>query len=170
MASRLRRTLFRLLITIALVALGVAVINLPTLIRNKEDRPALSLTDPFAPMSGTGTVPADRLPTDSARVLDALREVQDPEIDIGIVDLGLVHKLNVDSSGNVILTLTVTVPECPFARVIALRALNAVKAVPGVGRVEVRLDPSIGWTPDRLSPDARERFKNLFPDEPGASR
>ena len=170
MASRLGRILPRLLVTIALVALGVAVINLPALIRNKDDRPALSLADPFAPMSGTGTVPADRLPTDSARVLNALRDVQDPEVDINIVDLGLVHRLAIDPDGNVELTLTLTVPECPFARVIALRALNAIRAVPGVKRVEVRLDPSIGWTPDRLSPEARERFRTLFPDESGAGR
>ena len=170
MSSRLRRTLPRILVSLALVALGVAVINLPALIRSKDDRPALSLADPFAPMSGTGTVPADGLPVDSARVLDALREVQDPEIDISIVDLGLVHRLAVDPDGNVQLTLTLTVPECPFARVIALRALNALRAVPGAGRVDVRLDPSVGWTPDRLSPEARQRFRILFPDEPGTGR
>ncbi|HDQ99603.1 MAG TPA: DUF59 domain-containing protein [candidate division WOR-3 bacterium] len=170
MVVRLRRTVPRLLVSLALVALGVAVINLPALIRGRSDRPGLSLTDPFAPMSGTGTVPADDAPTDSTRVVDALREVQDPEIAVSIVDLGLIHLLAVDPDGNVALTLTLTVPECPFARVIALRALNAVRAVPGVGQIEVRLDPSVGWTPDRLSPEARQRFRTLFPDEPGTGR
>lgn len=121
-------------------------------------------------MVDSGEARIDGAPADSLIVLDALRPVQDPEIDIGIVDLGLVHRLEVDTSGNVILILTLTVPECPFARVIALRAMTAVKAVPGVRRIEVRLDPSVGWTPARLSPEARQRFQTLFPDEPGTGR
>jgi metal-sulfur cluster biosynthetic enzyme len=143
-----------------LIALGVLVMNLPGLLRSRgAGMPAL---DPFAPLVDSGTVAPDSLPTDSTRVLDALRPVQDPEIEIGIVELGLVHRLRVDSSGNVALTLTLTVPECPFGRVIGLRALAAVTAVPGVRRVEVRLDPSTGWTPERLGPEARERYHRLF--------
>lgn len=151
--------------SIGLIALGVAIWHLPVLLRSGPDRPEFSFLDPFAPLSDWGTVPADSLPTDSPRVMGALREVQDPEVPISIVDLGLVHELTVLPAGDVELTMILTTPECPFPRVIAQRAMNAIKAVPGVRRVDVRLDPSIAWTPDRLSPGGRRLFPGLFPDD-----
>lgn len=131
MNTRFRGSLPRILASIALVGLGIVIINLPAIIRRDPGSRFLPRLDPFAPVSDSGTVPADDIPTDSARVLDALRRVQDPEIDISIVDLGLVYRLAVDPDRNVGLTLILTVPECPFARVIAANAL------------------------DRMSPDAR---------------
>lgn len=158
----------RVALSIILVGVGILVMNLPGIIRQR--RIAAPALDPFAPLTGEGSVPADSLPTDSLRVLAALRPVQDPEIDIGIVDLGLVHRLAVDRGGSVTLTLVLTVPECPFGRVIGRRALDAIIAVPGVRRVTVRLDPGVAWTPERLSPDARRRYRRLLPDDSGAHR
>jgi metal-sulfur cluster biosynthetic enzyme len=166
--ARARAVLLRLLVTALVVAAGVAVMSLPRLLRPHSSGPA-SL-DPFAPMAGTGKVPADSLPADSARVFAALRPVQDPEIDLSIIDLGLVESLKVDSSANVRLTLIPTVPECPFARVISLRALRAIESVPGVESIRVAIDPAIAWDPSRLAPGARDRFRETFGIEPADRR
>ena len=166
--ARLRVVLPRIAVSALLIALGVLVMNLPVLLRHRGA--ATPTLDLFAALADSGVVPTDSLPTDSARVLGVLGSVHDPEIDISIVDLGLVHRLAVDGDGNVTLTLLLTAPECPFARVIGLRALNAVLTIPGVRRVTVRIDPGVAWTPERLSPDARRRFRYLFPDDSSAHR
>lgn len=166
--ARARAVLLRLLVTGLVVAAGLAVMNLPRLLRRGQAVPA-SL-DPFAPLSGVGKVPADSCPSDSARVFAALIPVQDPEIDLSIIDLGLVESLGVDSSANVRLVLIPTVPECPFARVIGLRALRAIESVPGVESIKVAIDPSIAWDPSRLAPGARDRFREVFGLEPADRR
>jgi metal-sulfur cluster biosynthetic enzyme len=92
----------------------------------------------------------------------ALSRVLDPEIGISIVDLGLVNSLHIDSSGNVKATIILTTPECPYARQLGAQAVKEVLAVPGVRRVEVRMDPTLPWSPDNLSPEAKERYRRMF--------
>ena len=92
----------------------------------------------------------------------ALRRVLDPEIGISIFDLGLVGALHIDSSGNVKATITLTTPECPYARQLGAQAVKEVIAVPGVRRAEVRRDPTIPWDPSRLTPEATELYRKRF--------
>jgi metal-sulfur cluster biosynthetic enzyme len=96
--------------------------------------------------------------------------VLDPEIDISILDLGLVHLLHVDSAGNVSVTIALTTPECPYGRQLGADAVREIKALPGVRRVEVRMDPAIPWDPTRLSAEARERYRRRFTDDSGTGR
>lgn len=166
--ARFRTSVVRAVIFLLLVAAGVVLMNIPRLVRGRRlAGPALN---PFAPLVDSGIVPADTLPLDSARIIAALAGVPDPELDLSIVELGLVHDIRVDSSGNIGVTLSLTTPECPFIRHLGSSALAAIKKVPGARRIEVKLDPAIPWDPSRLGPEARARYRRLFGDDTATGR
>ncbi len=147
-----------MLATVLLVGLGVVVMLLPSFIRGGR-----RLTvNPFAPLADSGRVPTDSLGLDSARVTAALEQVDDPELHLSIVELGLVHSLKVDSARNVAVVLALTTPECPYGPNLAYSTLEAIKLVPGAEQISVRLDPNLPWDPARLSGRARARYDSLF--------
>jgi metal-sulfur cluster biosynthetic enzyme len=166
--SNARRLSVRLITTIVLVGLGILVMNLPALLR-RQRLPAMVLNVP-ATFTDSARVPPGTPPPDSAAIVAALGRVLDPEILISIVDLGLVHALYIDSSGSVGVTIALTTPECPYGRQLGAQAAREIKAVPGVRRVEVRMDPTIPWDPSRLSGEARARYRKRFTDDPGTGR
>ena len=81
-------------------------------------------------------------------VLDNLRPVIDPELNISIVDLGLVRGVAVDdASGRVDIDLTLTSPMCPLGPEIMAAAKSAAERVPGVSAAEIQLVWSPLWDP-----------------------
>ncbi len=87
-------------------------------------------------------------------VLNALRNVYDPEIPFNIVDLGLVYDVKVED-GNVYVKMTMTFPGCPLASMITMQAEEAIRSIEGVKDVKVELVWDPPWTPDRISPELR---------------
>jgi len=157
-----RQLSLRLVVTIFLLALAVLIILLPHLIK-RQKVPALLLTAATT-FVDSAIVPAGDHRPDSAAVMSALARVLDPEIGISIVDLGLVHSLRVDSTGNVNVAIALTTPECPYGRRFGSQAVKEALTVAGVHRVEILLNPSIPWDPTRLSPEARARYRSMFGD------
>ena len=91
-------------------------------------------------------------------VLQALRTVEDPEAGMNVVDLGLVYDVAV-SGACVRVAMTMTSPSCPMAPYLVDEATAAVRGVLSDGyEVEVSLVWDPPWTPERMSPAARERF------------
>jgi metal-sulfur cluster biosynthetic enzyme len=91
-------------------------------------------------------------------VRDALRQVDDPEAGMNIVDLGLVYGIAI-GEGKVDIELTMTTAACPMVDMIAEEALDAVTAVVPKGtvvNVEIVWDPP--WTPDRMTGIAKDHF------------
>jgi FeS assembly SUF system protein len=88
-------------------------------------------------------------------VVDALREVYDPEIPVNIHELGLIYGIAVDPSGSVTVRMTLTAAGCPAAQVLPSEVEQRVRAVPGVTdvTVDVTFDPP--WDPSRMSDAAR---------------
>ena len=74
-------------------------------------------------------------------VMHALRRVMDPEIGRNLVDLNMIHDLQIETDGRVAFTLALTVPNCPLRDQMANDARAAVKALDGVESVEVRFRP-----------------------------
>ncbi len=70
------------------------------------------------------------------RVIEALRQVMDPELGRNLVDMGMVRDVEVEG-GDVLLTLAVTIMACPLKSYLADAARAAVAALPGVKNVEV---------------------------------
>lgn len=81
-------------------------------------------------------------------IVEALRPIEDPEIGISIVDLGLLRGIEVeDETGAVLVSLTLTSPMCPLGPQILAAVKAAAAAVPGVGAANVQLVWSPPWDP-----------------------
>src|SRR5580692_4226734 len=90
-----------------------------------------------------------------APVLEALKTVQDPEIPVNLVELGLIYELLVKKGGTVFVEMTLTTPSCPVAQSMPDEVKKAVAGVAGVEDVRVRLVWTPPWTQDRMSEEAR---------------
>jgi FeS assembly SUF system protein len=90
-----------------------------------------------------------------ARVLDALKTVQDPEIPVNLVDLGLIYELIVNRDGTVYVEMTLTTPACPVAQALPGQVKEAVGAVPGVNDARVKLVWTPPWSRERMSEEAK---------------
>ena len=87
-------------------------------------------------------------------VLEVLRQVEDPELGMDIVDLGLLYEVDVADS-TVKVTYSLTSMGCPAGPLIAQDIEGAVRQVEGVEDVELELTFDPPWTPDRMSDDAK---------------
>ncbi len=90
-----------------------------------------------------------------APVLAALKTVRDPEIPMDLVELGLIYELIVKKGGVVYVEMTLTTPSCPVAASMPGEVEAAIRAVPDVGDVRVKLVWSPPWGPERMSEEAR---------------
>ncbi|MGH7673712.1 MAG: metal-sulfur cluster assembly factor [Gemmatimonadales bacterium] len=87
-------------------------------------------------------------------VREALREVKDPELDLNIIDLGLVYDVELDE-GEVRVKMTLTSPGCPAGAMITNDAYRVLRALPGVRDVDVEIVWEPYWTPERIEPKLR---------------
>ena len=84
----------------------------------------------------------------------ALRRVKDPDLNLNIIDLGLVYDIAVDDR-SVKVDMSLTSPACPSGPQLMGDAERAARAVPGVKDVAVNLVWSPMWSPDRIEPRVR---------------
>jgi metal-sulfur cluster biosynthetic enzyme len=87
-------------------------------------------------------------------VRQALRQVKDPELDMNIVDLGLVYDVEVDA-GLVRINMTLTSPGCPAGPMITNDIYKVVRALEGVTDVDIDIVWEPYWTPERIDPKIR---------------
>ena len=89
------------------------------------------------------------------KVIDALKEVYDPEIPVNVVDLGLIYDVGLDD-GDVSVNMTLTAAGCGMGPYIAQQAEWAISEIDGVEDVKVELvfDPT--WSPDRITEDGKK--------------
>ncbi len=90
-------------------------------------------------------------------LVSALRTVKDPELNVNIVDLGLVYSIQTQET-EVNVEMTLTSPACPAGPEILRNAVSALEKVEGVSKANVRLVMSPPWSPDRLSDAARDEL------------
>jgi metal-sulfur cluster biosynthetic enzyme len=84
----------------------------------------------------------------------ALRRVKDPDLQLNIIDLGLVYGIAVDGT-TVTVDMTLTSPACPSGPELMTNAQNEVKSLPGVEKVDVNLVWMPFWTPEKMEPRVR---------------
>ena len=110
------------------------------------------------PTPGSTSVASDAAATTGVvsedQVKLALRRVKDPDLQLNIIDLGLVYAVAVDGS-TVKVDMTLTSPACPSGPELMTNAENEVKALPGVEKVEVNLVWMPFWTPEKMEPRVR---------------
>ena len=84
----------------------------------------------------------------------ALRRVKDPELNLNIVDLGLVYDMAVEGT-LVKIDMSLTSPGCPSGPEIMGEAEQQLRSLPGVEDVQMNLVWSPPWTPERIEPRVR---------------
>lgn len=89
------------------------------------------------------------------QVLKVLEKVNDPELRLNIVDLGLIYGVEITEDNNVGVDMTLTTQACPVGPLMQMQAEAALKSIPGVNQVDVRLTFDPPWTPEKMS----ERLK-----------
>ncbi len=87
-------------------------------------------------------------------VIDALKEIYDPEIPVNIYDLGLIYNVEVNE-GHALVTMTLTTPHCPVAESMPAEVELRVGSVPGIGDAEVNLVWEPAWSPANMTDEAR---------------
>lgn len=116
-----------------------------------------SITTPAAAstsMAAEADAPATTGVVSEDQVKLALRRVKDPDLQLNIIDLGLVYGIAVDGS-TVKVDMTLTSPACPSGPELMTNAQNEVKSLPGVEKVEVNLVWMPFWTPEKMEPRVR---------------
>ena len=87
-------------------------------------------------------------------VVEALRQVEDPELGMDIVELGLFYGAEIEGP-KVRVTYTLTSMGCPAGPLIQEDIERVIQEIPGVGEVQSELTFDPPWTPDRMSDDAK---------------
>ena len=92
----------------------------------------------------------------------ALKLVHDPEINLSIIDLGLVYDIHVEPEGKVQIKMTLTTPGCPYGGVLMRQAHCAVSELEGVKEVEVSLVWDPPWNPKEMCSDAAKDVLGIW--------
>ena len=96
------------------------------------------------------------------QVWEVLRPIHDPEIRIGIVDLGLVYDVVVHDSGKVEVKMTLTTPACPYGEMLVTEVHKEVAAMEGVSEVEVILVWEPMWDPEEMASDTAKDILGIW--------
>lgn len=104
-------------------------------------------------MTETATQPSSNAVSED-QVKLALRRVKDPDLNLNILDLGLIYTITVTGS-HVGVDMTLTSPACPSGPELVGNAENEIKAVPGVETVSVNIVWEPFWTPEKMEPRVR---------------
>ena len=109
--------------------------------------PVVDPVEPTAPVAAAGGISEDQVKL-------ALRRVKDPELNLNILDLGLIYAIKVEGN-DVSIDMSLTSPGCPSGPEIMSDAEAQLKAMPGVGNVTMNLVWSPPWSADRIEPRVR---------------
>lgn len=87
-------------------------------------------------------------------VIEALKEVYDPELHYNIYDLGLVYDISIND-GSVHVLMTLTTPACPIGPMIIEQAQENLMLVPGIKDVDIEFTFDPMWSPEMMTDEAR---------------
>jgi FeS assembly SUF system protein len=88
-------------------------------------------------------------------IVEALKQIFDPEIPVNIYELGLIYDIDIQPAGAVQIKMTLTAPGCPVAGSLPGEVRDRVEGVPGVASAEVELVWEPLWNPSMMSEAAR---------------
>ncbi len=115
-----------------------------------SDLPDVNTSTPSGAVAGATT---------EEDVIEAMKDVVDPELGINVVDLGLVYGADVDEHSNTVLSMTLTSAACPLTDVIEDQTRAALDGIVNDFRIEwVWMPP---WGPDKITDDGREMLRAL---------
>jgi metal-sulfur cluster biosynthetic enzyme len=88
------------------------------------------------------------------RVVDALRHVNDPELGINVVDLGLIYDVRIEGD-TVHVEYTLTTMGCPIGPLIEAQIREVIEPIEGIENVDAEMTLTPPWTPDKMSEEAK---------------
>jgi metal-sulfur cluster biosynthetic enzyme len=98
-------------------------------------------------------------PTKYDEVIEALKDVIDPEIGVNIVDLGLIYGLNKAEDDSLLINMTLTSAGCPLTDVLEEQTAEALDGVVDAFRINwVWMPP---WGPEKITEDGREQMRAI---------
>ena len=116
--------------------------------------------DPSGGAPGSAAQPLDEGALTREQVLEHLKPVVDPEMQIGIVDLGLIYDVVIERGGKrIVVRMTLTTPMCPYGPMLVSQVGDLLRAIPRVeeSKVELVWDPP--WDPRTMATDeAKDRL------------
>lgn len=115
------------------------------------------LTDPVAGAENEATTQetGGAGGADRDAVVEALKNVYDPELGLNIVDLGLVYEIDVHPDGDIDIQYSLTTMGCPIGPMIEDQMRSFLRGVPGVGEVRPEFVLRPPWTPEMMSEEAK---------------
>jgi metal-sulfur cluster biosynthetic enzyme len=113
------------------------------------------MNDPESPRVPEAQMTVDGGRPSEEQVLDALRNVYDPELGINIVDLGLVYEVRVDPDGGIDIEYTLTTMGCPIGPLIEDQMRALLADVEGAGEVRPEMVLRPAWSPEMMSDEAK---------------
>ncbi|HUQ71772.1 MAG TPA: iron-sulfur cluster assembly protein [Planctomycetaceae bacterium] len=118
----------------------------------KIDAPTTPASSAVAAVAGN-----DAVELEDTEIIEALRQVIDPELMINIVDLGLIYAIN-HGDRKVQIDMTLTSPACPAGPQLVQQSKMVLERIPGVTEAQIKLVMSPPWTPDRMTDEARDQL------------
>ena len=94
---------------------------------------------------------------DQDTLIAALRTVNDPELHVNVIDLGLIYSIQ-SKEGEVDIEMTLTSPACPAGPEMLQSAVKALEGVEGVTKANVKLVMTPPWSPEKMSDAARDEL------------
>ena len=88
-------------------------------------------------------------------IIEAIRQVYDPEIPINVYDMGLIYHIDIKENGDIFIDMSLTAPGCPVAGVLPAQVAQAVADVEGAGVTTVKVVWEPQWTIERMTEEGR---------------
>ena len=126
--------------------------------QSAESAPPNSSENPAFAGESAALPPAGALPTQED-VLEALKDVIDPELGINIVDLGLIYGVDIQADGAVIVEMTLTSAACPLTDMLEEQTQWVLGSM--ASRVQINWVWMPPWGPDRITEEGREQLRAL---------
>jgi metal-sulfur cluster biosynthetic enzyme len=92
------------------------------------------------------------------QIWEKLHNCYDPEIPLNIVDLGLIYDVQIENEGDVVVNMTLTAQGCPSHTEISRDVRTTLLSTPGVNNAKVNVVWDPPWTPERISPEGRQKL------------
>lgn len=118
----------------------------------ESTRPSDLVADDLPEVDLTGKISEEQ-------VLDAMKDVIDPELGVNVVDLGLVYGVDIDDANNLTLDMTLTMPTCPLYDYLEQQV--EVVLAPMVASTTVNWVMEPMWSPHNISEDGREQLRAM---------
>ncbi len=89
----------------------------------------------------------------SEQIREQIKTVEDPEIGLGVVDLGLIYDIDVTDGRIVTVVMTLTTPACPYGPLLVDQVKEKIREIPGIEKVDVMVVWDPPWNPEEMASD-----------------